>query len=96
MSIIGLIVTLIVVGVLLYLVNTVIPMAPPIKTILNVVVVLAVCLWLLQAFGLLDGGPRVGGGYGGCGPRYRHGQNTATDQPAAASAQEPAVDDGVF
>jgi hypothetical protein len=71
MSIIGPIVTLIIVGVLLYLVNSVIPMAPQIKTILNVVVVLAVCLWLLQAFGLLDGGPRVGGGYGGCGPVYR-------------------------
>jgi uncharacterized protein YhhL (DUF1145 family) len=55
MSIIGLIVALVVVGVLLYLVNTVIPMAPPIKTILNVVVVVAVCLWLLQAFGLLGG-----------------------------------------
>jgi|HubBroStandDraft_5_1064220.scaffolds.fasta_scaffold227621_2 uncharacterized protein YhhL (DUF1145 family) len=55
MSIIGLVVTLIVVGVLLYLVNTVIPMAPPIKKILNIVVVLVVCLWLLQVFGLLGG-----------------------------------------
>lgn len=44
MSLIGLVVVLIIVGVMLYLVNTVIPMAPPIKTIINVVVVLAVCL----------------------------------------------------
>lgn len=54
---VSLLVTLIVVGVLLYLVNTVIPMDPKIKTILNVVVVLAVCLWLLNAFGVLSNGP---------------------------------------
>lgn len=55
MTLIGLVIALIVVGVLLYLVNSVIPMAPPIKTIVNVVVVVAVCLWLLQAFGLTGG-----------------------------------------
>jgi hypothetical protein len=43
---------LIVVGVALYLVNRFIPMASSIKTILNVVVVVAVCVWLLQAVGL--------------------------------------------
>jgi uncharacterized protein YhhL (DUF1145 family) len=53
MTVIGLLVTLVIVGVLLYLVNTVIPMAQPIKTILNVVVVILVCLWLLEAFGLI-------------------------------------------
>lgn len=53
MTLIGLIVTLVVVGVLLWLVNTYIPMQPPIKQILNVIVVIAVILWLLQAFGLL-------------------------------------------
>jgi hypothetical protein len=46
-------VTLIVVGVLLWLVNTYIPMQPQIKTIINVVVVIAVVLWLLQVFGVL-------------------------------------------
>lgn len=55
MPIIGLIVALIVVGVLLYLVNTVLPMDAKIKTILNVVVVLFVCLWILSAFGLFNG-----------------------------------------
>jgi hypothetical protein len=44
---------LIVVGVLLWLVNTYIPMDGKIKNILNIVVVIAVVIWLLQAFGLL-------------------------------------------
>ena len=48
------VVTLIVVGVLLWLVNRFIPMAGSIKSILNAVVVIAVVLWLLSAFGLLS------------------------------------------
>ena len=55
MSLISLVVVLIVVGVLMWLVNSYIPMAQPIKTILNAVVVIAVVLWLLAAFGLLSG-----------------------------------------
>lgn len=55
MPIIQLVVALVVVGVALYLVNTVIPMDGKIRTIINVLVVLAVCLWLLQGFGLLGG-----------------------------------------
>jgi len=54
MSLIGLVITLIVVGVLLWLVNTYIPMPAVMKKIINIVVVVAVCLWLLQAFGILD------------------------------------------
>lgn len=53
MSLISLVVVLIVVGVLLWLVNSLIPMDDKIKTILNVVVVIAVVLWLLQVFGVL-------------------------------------------
>ena len=53
MSLISLVVTLIVVGVLLWLVNTYIPMDGKIKRILNIVVVIAVVLWLLSAFGIL-------------------------------------------
>lgn len=53
MSLINLVVVLIVVGVLLWLVNTYIPMDRKIKGILNAVVVIAVVLWLLQVFGLL-------------------------------------------
>lgn len=47
-------IVLIVVGVILWLVNTYIPMDRKIKNILNVVVVIAVIIWLLQAFGLLS------------------------------------------
>jgi hypothetical protein len=53
MTIVSLLVTLVIVGVLLYLLNTVIPMDGKIKTIINVVVVLVVCVWLLEAFGVL-------------------------------------------
>jgi hypothetical protein len=45
-------VVLIIVGVALYLINRYIPMASAIKSILNIVVVVAVCVWLLQATGL--------------------------------------------
>jgi len=53
MSLISLLVVLIVVGVILWLINTYIPMDAKIKKILNVVVVIVVILWLLQAFGIL-------------------------------------------
>jgi hypothetical protein len=47
---------LIVVGVLLWLINTYLPMASSIKSILNFVVVVAVILWLLQVFGIWNVG----------------------------------------
>lgn len=53
MSLISIIITLIVVGVLLWLVNNYIPMDGKIKKILNVVVVIVVILWLLQVLGVL-------------------------------------------
>ncbi len=53
MSLLTLVVSLIVVGVLLWLVNTYIPMDGKIKKILNIVVVIAVVLWVLAAFGIL-------------------------------------------
>lgn len=52
---INLIITLIVVGLLLWLVNNYIPMDAKIKSILNIVVVIAVILWLLRMFGVLGG-----------------------------------------
>ena len=63
MPLINVVISLIVVGVLLWLVNTYIPMDGKIKQILNAVVVIAVVIWLLQAFGLLGslGGIRIGG-----------------------------------
>jgi len=53
MSLISLAITLIVIGVLLWLVNTYIPMDGKIKKILNIVVVICVVMWLLFAFGIL-------------------------------------------
>jgi uncharacterized membrane protein YkgB len=54
MPLVQVVIILIVVGVLLGLVNRYIPMAGSIKSILNAVVVIAVVLWLLSIFGLLD------------------------------------------
>lgn len=53
MSLIGLVLTLVVVGVLLWLLNNYVPMDPKIRTIINIVVVVVVVIWLLQAFGVL-------------------------------------------
>ena len=53
MPLISLLVVLIIIGVVLYLVNSIVPMDANIKTIINVLVLLVVVLWLLQAFGLL-------------------------------------------
>jgi predicted membrane protein len=52
MPLINLVLTLIVVGVALWLINRFIPMASSIKTILNIVVVVAVGVWVLKAVGL--------------------------------------------
>jgi bacteriorhodopsin len=54
MPLISVAITLIVVGVLLWLVNNYIPMDGKIKKILNVVVVICVVVWLLYAFGILN------------------------------------------
>jgi hypothetical protein len=54
MPLINLVVVLIVVGVILWLINTYLPMDGKIKSILNGVVVIAVILWLFRVFGVLD------------------------------------------
>jgi hypothetical protein len=46
-------IALVVVGVLLWLVNTFIPMAGSIKSILNAVVIIVVVVWLLNVYGLM-------------------------------------------
>ena len=53
MSLLSIVIALIVVGVLLWLVNSYIPMDAKIKKILNIVVVIVVIIWLLQVFGIL-------------------------------------------
>ncbi len=52
MPLVQILIALIVVGVLLWLVNSFIPMQGNIKSILNGVVVIAVVLWLLNVFGV--------------------------------------------
>ena len=54
---ISVLVVLVIVGVCLYLVQTYIPMAAPIKTVIRVVVVIVLVLWLLSLFGIV--GPRL-------------------------------------
>lgn len=63
MPLMQVVIILIVVGVLLWLVNSFIPMQSSIKGILNAVVIIAVVLWLLNVFGLFHslGNIRVGG-----------------------------------
>ncbi|MBC7135549.1 Thivi_2564 family membrane protein [Oceanibaculum nanhaiense] len=55
MSVISLILTLVIVGVVLWAINRYIPMDHKIKSILNIVVVILVVIWLLRLFGVLGG-----------------------------------------
>jgi hypothetical protein len=59
MPLITIVLVLVVVGVLLWLINTYIPMASSIKTILNIVVIIVVVLWVLSAFGIITGIPNI-------------------------------------
>ena len=54
MPLLTVVLTLCVVGLLLWLVNRFIPMQSQIKSILNGVVVIAVVLWLMRLFGLFQ------------------------------------------
>jgi len=56
MPILNVVLTLIVIGVVLWLINTYIPMQGTIKKILNFVTVVVVILWLLYGFGIINGG----------------------------------------
>ena len=55
MTLLNLVVMLVIIGMGLYLINRYIPMASSIKSILNVVVVVVVCVWILQSVGLWNG-----------------------------------------
>ena len=59
MPLIYVVLVLLITGVILWLINTYVPMAGSIKTILNAVVVIAVCVWVLQAFGLWTAGSEL-------------------------------------
>ncbi|HEY1763741.1 MAG TPA: Thivi_2564 family membrane protein [Opitutaceae bacterium] len=54
MPLLNVVITLIVIGVLLWLINTYIPMQGAIKSILNAVVVIAVIIWLLYGYGIIS------------------------------------------
>jgi hypothetical protein len=60
MPIIQIIVVLAVIGFILWLVTTYIPMSPPIKTVITVLVIVLVVLWLLNIFVPGLGSFRVG------------------------------------
>ena len=62
MPLINVIIILVVVGVILWLINSYIPMQHTIKSILNVVVIIAVIIWLLSVFGVIGSlsGIRIG------------------------------------
>ncbi len=53
MPLIQVVLTLIIAGVLLWLINTYIPMQAAIKSIINIVVVIVIVLWLLRGYGII-------------------------------------------
>ena len=55
MPILTIILTIIIVGLLLWVINTYLPMDGKIKQLLNIVVILVLIIWLLKAFGILAG-----------------------------------------
>jgi hypothetical protein len=62
MSLLTIILVIVLVGVLLWALNSFVPMDSKVKSILNVVVIIVLIIWLLQAFGVIGslGGIRVG------------------------------------
>jgi hypothetical protein len=59
MSLLTVILVIVVVGVVLWAINTYLPMAAPIKNILNIVVICVLIVWLMKAFGLWTALSRV-------------------------------------
>ena len=54
MPIVPVILTIVIVGVIMWIVNTYVPMSAPIKQVLNIVVVILLCIWLINLFGLFS------------------------------------------
>ena len=57
MTLVNIVVILVVVGLVMWLINTYIPMAGSIKSLLNIVVFVVVLIWVLQIFGLIGAIP---------------------------------------
>ncbi|MFZ0676776.1 Thivi_2564 family membrane protein [Candidatus Binatus sp.] len=53
MTLVNIVVILVVIGLVMWLINTYIPMAGAIKSLLNIVVFVVVLIWVLQTFGLI-------------------------------------------
>jgi hypothetical protein len=56
-TLVNIVVILVVVGLVMWLINTYIPMASAIKSLLNIVVFVVVLIWILQTFGLVGAIP---------------------------------------
>ena len=57
MTLVDIVVALVIIGLIMWLINTYIPMAGGIKSLLNVVVFVVVLIWVLQIFGLVGAIP---------------------------------------
>ena len=57
MTLLNIVVILVIVGLVMWLINTYIPMAAAIKSLLNIVVFIVMLVWVLQAFGLIGNIP---------------------------------------
>jgi hypothetical protein len=57
MSLVGIILVLVVAGLVMWMINTYIPMAGAIKSLLNIVVFVVLLIWILQVFGLIGAIP---------------------------------------
>lgn len=55
MPILTVLLVIVIVGVLLWALNSFVPMDSKVRSILNIVVVLLLIIWLLQVFGLISG-----------------------------------------
>jgi hypothetical protein len=56
-TLVNIVVILVVIGLVMWLINTYIPMAGAIKSLLNIVVFVVVLIWILQTFGLIGAIP---------------------------------------
>jgi hypothetical protein len=60
MSLVTIIINILVVGVILWLINSYVPMQRTIKKILNAVIVVVLAVWLMKEFGVFDSFKNVG------------------------------------
>ncbi len=59
MPVIQLVIVLVVVGLVMWLINSLIPMQGAIKSLLNIVVLFAMILYVLAAFGIIGSVPSI-------------------------------------